>query len=84
MISKNPVTTLKGHFDGKHVVLDEPPPPDLAPDTPVRVIVESEAPQPADERPLFDRLLELAADDDELPADFAEQHDHYVKGTPRR
>ena len=34
------VVTLKGHYDGKHVCLDEPG--DLAPNTPVFVVV----PQP--------------------------------------
>jgi hypothetical protein len=30
---------LRGHFDGKNIVLDEPPPPELTPDTPVEVVV---------------------------------------------
>lgn len=28
---------LRGHFDGQTIVLDEPPPPDLQPATPVEV-----------------------------------------------
>jgi hypothetical protein len=30
------------------------------------------------------RLLEIAAKVHGLPSDFAEQHDHYIHGTPKR
>lgn len=30
------------------------------------------------------RLLEIAAKMPPLPSDFAEQHDHYIHGTPER
>lgn len=30
------------------------------------------------------RLLEIAAKMPPLPSDFAEQHDHYIHGTPKR
>lgn len=30
------------------------------------------------------RLLEIAAQMPPLPPDFAEQHDHYIHGTPKR
>lgn len=30
---------LRGHYDGKAIVLDEPAPPDLAANTPVEVVV---------------------------------------------
>lgn len=33
------MTRLKGHFDGQHVILDEPAPPDLKPNTEVQVVV---------------------------------------------
>jgi len=72
------MTVLKGHFDGEKIVLDEPVPPGLAANTPVKVVVETEP------RSLFDRILGLAVKDDGLPPDFSEQHEHYVKGAPRR
>jgi hypothetical protein len=31
--------TLRGHFDGRTIVLDEPPPPELTPNTPVEVVI---------------------------------------------
>lgn len=70
---------LKGHFDGQKIILDEPVPAGLAPNTRVRIVIENEQ-----EQSLFEKLLDLAVDDDDLPADYAEQHDHYVKGTPKR
>ena len=70
---------LNGHFDGHRVVLDEPVPPDIPPQTPVKVTFEVQK----DEHVLA-RIAKLAAPDDELPADYSEQHDHYVKGTPRK
>ncbi|MCC7387662.1 MAG: hypothetical protein IT431_02735 [Phycisphaerales bacterium] len=70
---------LKGHFDGDKIVLDEPMPAGVAPNTPVRIVIGN-----GQQASLFDRLLDLAVDDDGLPADYAEQHEHYVKGTPKR
>jgi len=70
---------LKGHFDGKQVVLDDPVPSDIAPDTPVKVIFERNHGDT-----VLDRLARLAGPGDGVPPDYAEQHDHYVKGTPRK
>ncbi len=70
---------LKGHFDGRNIILDEPMPVGVAANTPVRIVIEN-----GRQDSLFDMLLGLAVDDDGLPADYAEQHEHYVKGTPKR
>src|SRR5690606_33654872 len=43
MIARNPITILKGHFDGKRIILDEPPPADLQANTPVEVRYEKAA-----------------------------------------
>ena len=69
--------TLKAHFDGKQIVLDEPLPPGLAANTPVRVVIDNGSDA------LFDKLLSLAGDDN-LPVDYAENHEHYVKRKPKR
>ncbi len=58
---------------------------------------QARAPQPAAsppdaaraEKPVWEQILELTADIpdeefDRLPADLAEQHDHYIYGTPKR
>ncbi len=70
---------LKGHFDGKQVVIDDPVPADLAPDTPVKIVVDR---QP--NGTVLQRLARLAGPGHGLPRDYAEQHEHYNKGTPRK
>ena len=70
---------LKGHLDGRHVVLDEPIPPGIPEQAPVTVHFGDD-----DARSVLDEIAQLAVSSDELPADYSEQHDHYVKGTPRK
>ena len=48
---------------------------------------EGEVPQHT--KPIWEEILELTADVpdeewDKLPSDLAEQHDHYIYGTPKR
>ena len=71
--------TIRGHFDGKHVVLDEPVPADIPPQTPVKITFDGD---PRDG--VLDRIARLAGPGEGLPSDFSEQHDHYVKGTARK
>jgi hypothetical protein len=33
---------------------------------------------------VLDRIAKLAESSDDLPPDYAEQHEHYVKGAPRK
>jgi hypothetical protein len=80
------MTTLSGHFDGKYIVLDQPPPASLRPNDPVTVVFGNGASSNGEAvpaAPIFDALLDLAAPRG-LPADFAAQHEHYVKGLPKR
>jgi hypothetical protein len=70
--------TLNGHYDGKRVVLDDPVPADMPADTPVRVVFENNSGDG-----VLDRIAQLAGPSD-LPRDYSQQHDHYVKGTPRK
>jgi hypothetical protein len=39
------MTRLRGHFDGRSIVLDEPVPVDLRADTPVEILVASDRDQ---------------------------------------
>jgi hypothetical protein len=75
--------TLKAHFDGKQIVLDEPLPPGLAPNTPITITIGNGQANDAEE---FDALAEIArmAQPLGLPPDFAAQHEHYGKGLPKR
>jgi len=72
------MTIVNGHYDGRRVVLDEPVPTDIRADTPVRVHFDSESTDT-----VLDRIAKLAGPSD-LPPDYSQQHDHYVKGTPRK
>lgn len=46
-----------------------------------RVRVEA---MPADDRPIGQKLLDLAGVVKDWPADFAANHDHYLHGAPKR
>lgn len=73
--------TLRVVFDGE--VFRPTEPVDLPANTAYRVMLEEErAPELEDEPPLL-KYLRMAQELD-LPADFAEQHDHYLYGTPKR
>ena len=75
------VRTIRVVFDGE--VLRPEEPLDLQPNRWYAVTIteagEDGTPAPG----VLDDLLDLAADFD-LPSDFAEQHDHYLYGTPKR
>ena len=71
------MVVLSGKFDGKNFVVDQLP-ADLPPDTPVRIVL------PAKKRPSAFSDMASKAVDGNLPPDFAEQHEHYTKGTPKR
>jgi hypothetical protein len=46
--------------------------------------VEVTAVQPVDQSTIGKRLLKFSGIVTDLPADFAEQHDHYIHGTPKK
>jgi len=74
--------TYRGHIQGNIVILETPTDlPDGAP-----VIVEP-APAPADKPQagsLLEHLGDLVGSIEGLPEDFAENHDHYIHGAPKR
>jgi hypothetical protein len=72
------MTILKGHFDGRQVVIDEPVPKDIPAQTRVKIVFESNSSEH-----VLARLAKLAGPSD-LPPDYSQQHEHYVKGTPRK
>lgn len=69
------VMMLKGHFNGEHIILDEPAPENLLPDTPVKVIVRTQ------DRGIV-REIAAMAESAGLPTDSFEQYDHDTKGGP--
>jgi hypothetical protein len=72
------IMTLVGTIKNGVVVLDNAPP--LADGTRVQVLLPAET----ESAPTLSNLLKLAGTVNDLPADMAEQHDHYLHGTPRR
>jgi hypothetical protein len=71
--------TLQGTLNRGMIVLDQPAPwPD---GTRVEVVASAAEPRKAT---LSQRLLKHAGTVADLPADMAEEHDHYIHGTPKR
>ena len=71
--------SFEGRVENGVIVLDIPS--QLANGTRVEVIVRENS---AGQTTLRDRLLKLAGTVDDLPADMAQQHDHYIHGTPKK
>jgi len=81
------VTEFSGQVSGGVVVLDQPT--SLAEGTRVRVLIEqgvsdANAPPAEQGESLSEMLLSFAGTVHDLPPDAAEQHDHYLYGTPKR
>ena len=75
--------SLEGRVQDGVVVFTQPVP--LAEGTRVRVEPVNEEMTPLGSGPsLLDRLGDVAGAIDDLPADLAAQHDHYLYGTPKR
>ena len=72
--------TVNAHFDGGVIIPDEPL--DLPPNQALIVQIEAvEAQETADASALA-WLAANAVENDALPADLADQHDHYLYGCP--
>ncbi len=73
------MTILQGHYDGERIVLDEPVPAQIVVGARAKIYIEQDGVES-----VLDRIEKLAGPAPELPPDFSEQHEHYVKGSPRR
>ena len=77
--------TIAGTVQNGVVILDGAP---ALPDgTRVEVVVPKAPPTPDQAepgQPTIRSLLKFAGVIKDMPADFAEQHDHYIHGTPKR
>lgn len=69
--------TLDGIVKNGVVVLD--PPAQLPEGARVQVVVIGE-----EKKPALAGLLKYAGILEDMPSDFARQHDHYIHGTPKR
>ncbi|MGB7158688.1 MAG: hypothetical protein WBD40_11515 [Tepidisphaeraceae bacterium] len=77
------MVAIKGHFDGKVFVPDEPV--DLPRNRPLVLHVEMppEPQAPAKGQGLWD-VLKPHVGSVTMPADWSLEHDHYLYGTPKR
>jgi len=73
------MSTLRAHYDGQAFVPDEPV--NLPEGTQVRITV-----QPTDGDSALQELADLAEREPitDSPPDWSEQHDHYIRGTPKQ
>lgn len=78
------MVAIKGHFDGKVFVPDEPV--DVPRNRPLIIRVELAATQsaPADGAPDLWQTLEGHTGSVDGPSDWSAEHDHYLYGTPKR
>lgn len=70
--------TVTAHFDGKVIVPDEPL--DLRPNQALRIQIE---PLETEESALA-WIAANAVENDTLPTDLADHHDHYLYGRPKK
>ena len=68
----------RGHVENGVVVLDE------AANLPDGVQVRVEPVAPVPRRTLAERFKDVIGSVTDLPSDMAENHDHYIHGTPRK
>jgi hypothetical protein len=72
--------TVNAHFDGKAIIPDEPL--DLPPNQALIVQIESVAAGELADESALAWLAANAVENDALPPDLADQHDHYLYGCP--
>jgi len=71
--------TFRGHIKNGQITLDEPASLPEGAEVRVQVLEKS------DSKPtVWDKLLKLAGTVEGLPSDAAQNHDHYLYGTPKR
>ena len=76
------MVAFKAHFDGKVIVRDEPL--ELPRGQALIVHVEADRADLQSQPVNAIELLRSLAGSVEAPADWSEQHDHYLYGTPKR
>jgi hypothetical protein len=74
---------LKGHYDGKVIVPDEPV--DLPTGEPLIITLKLiRKPKKSKRKSVLEWMEENAVADDGFPPDLAHEHDHYLYGTPKK
>ncbi len=78
--------TVDGHIENGQIVLNQEISLPEGMKVRVELLTDSETPQQADTPPSthFEHYKSVIGAIDDLPADFAAQHDHYIHGTPKK
>lgn len=78
--------TYQGHIENGVIVLDEPVTLQDGAKVRVELLSDSAAQQKTDSSGVshFEHYKSVIGAIDDLPADFAAQHDHYIHGTPKK
>jgi len=74
--------TFNAHFDGRAIIPGEPL--DLPPNQALIVQIEPVGAREAGQESALAWLAANAVENDALPTDLADQHDHYLYGSPRK
>jgi len=74
--------TVNAHFDGKAIIPDEPL--DMPPNQALIVQIERVGPREPVEESALTWLASNAIENDPLPTDLADWHDHYLYGSPAK
>ena len=74
--------TVNAHFDGKAIIPDEPL--DLPPNQALIVQIEPVGARGTADESALAWLAANAVENDGLPTDLADQHDHYLYGCPTK
>jgi len=77
---------VRAHIQNGQLILDEPLalPDGTEVDLSVSVRPTEDREEPQQAENLLEQLREMIGSAEGLPSDYAEQHDHYLYGTPKR
>ncbi len=77
-------TVLRGHVEAGRIVVDDETPLPEGAEVKIELVTPSESKATEPGTTLYDRMKQFAGIIKDLPADFAENHDHYIHGCPKK
>jgi len=76
--------TWRGRVRGGVIIPDQDAKLDEGSEVTIQPVEAESSPGPVEECTLAEHLLKFAGVLDGLPADLAQNHDHYIHGTPKK
>jgi hypothetical protein len=77
-------TILRGHVEAGRIVVDDEASLPEGAEVRIELVIEAESNSSNSEKTLYDRFKQFAGIAKNLPSDFAENHDHYIHGRPKK